>query len=135
MKGFIGTMTILFGLGLSACQSSNPMLEGKTHDYSLKQKCPTLLVMKVGETLKFSAAENPSTGYQWQLVQPLKLFKTEESFVSHQSEEGALGVGGTKTFKFKAEQPGQDLIELVHIRPWESSKQPEQQWSCRIRVS
>lgn len=135
MKGLIRTIIILFGLGLSACQSSNPMIEGKTHEYLLNQKCPTLLVMKVGETLKFSVTENPSTGYQWQLVQPLKIFKTEESFLTHDVAEGAVGIGGTKIFKFKAEKPGQDLIELVHVRSWESSKQPDQQWLCRIRVS
>lgn len=38
-------------------------------------------------------------------------------------------------FRFKAEKPGQDYIELVHVRSWESSKQPDQQWRCRIRVS
>ena len=45
-----------------------------------------------------------------------------------------VGVGGEKTFRFVAQQPGQELIELVHVRAWETNKQPEQQWQCRIRV-
>ncbi len=134
MKGLMCITALLLGMGLVACQSSTPTL-GKTHEYTLKQKCPTIMVMKVGDTLVFNAAENPSTGYQWKLLQPLKLFKTEETFLQSEAEEGAVGVGGMKSFRFVAEQPGQELIELVHIRPWESTKQPDQQWQCRIRVS
>lgn len=135
MKGLLCLSVLLCGLGLSACQSSSPTVDGKTHEYTLKQKCPTLMDMNVGEVLQFNVPENPSTGYQWQLLQPLKNFKTEETYLQNDSEEGAVGVGGTKTFRFTALKPGQDYIELVHIRSWESSKQPNQQWQCRIRVS
>lgn len=135
MKSMVLISTFLLSLGLAACQSSTTNVVDKTHHYSLMQKCPTLLVMNVGETLQFNVAENPSTGYQWQLLQPLKLFKTEEHYQQQDAEEGAVGVGGEKTFRFVAEKPGQELIELVHLRSWETNKQPEQQWQCRIRVS
>ena len=135
MKGLACLTMLVCGLGLSACQSSSPTIDGKTHEYSVQQKCPTLMDMKVGDVLVFNAPENPTTGYQWQLVQPLKIFKTEETYTQNEAGQGAVGVGGTKTFHFTAEKPGQDFIELVHIRSWESSKQPDQQWRCRIRVS
>ncbi|MBU3846263.1 MAG: protease inhibitor I42 family protein [Candidatus Acinetobacter avistercoris] len=129
-------MTILFGgLILVGCQSSTPQTEGKIHHYTLNQKCPALMVMKVGETLVFNASENPSTGFQWQLLQPLKLFKVEESYLQTEAEEGMVGVGGEKSFRFKAEKPGQELIELVYARSWEPNKQAQQQWQCRIRIS
>ena len=133
LKVFISSICI--SLGLVACQSSTTNGFEQTHHYTLKQKCPTLLVMKVGETLQFTVPENPSTGYQWQLLHPLKLFKTEETYQQQEAPEGMVGVGGEKIFRFKAEQPGQELIELVHVRPWETQKQAEQQWHCRIRVS
>lgn len=107
MKGLVGFTLLVCSLGLVACQSSSPTVEGKTHEYTLKQKCPTLMDMKVGEVLVFNAPENPSTGYQWQLLQPLKIFKTEETYLQNDNEEGAVGVGGTKTFRFKAEKPVQ----------------------------
>lgn len=109
MKGLACFTLLVCSLGLVACQSPNPSV-GKTHEYTLKQKCPTLMDMKVGEVLLFNAPENPSTGYQWQLLQPLKIFKTEETYLQNDSEEGAVGVGGTKTFRFTAEKPGH--------RPW-----------------
>ena len=136
MKGLACVTMLVLGLGLTACQSSSAPKNTRTHEYTLKQKCPTLMDMKVGDVLVFNAPENPSTGYQWQLLQPLKIFKTEETYTqNNEVEQGAVGVGGTKTFRFSAEKPGQDYIELVHIRAWESSKQPDQQWRCRIRVS
>lgn len=91
--------------------------------------------MSVGETLNFNAIENPSTGYQWKLLQPLSLFKTEESYQAKENDEAMLGAGGEKNYYFKAEKPGQELIELVYVRAWETSQQAEQQWQCRIRVS
>lgn len=127
--------TVLLALGLSACQSSSTNVPEKTHHYTLKQKCPTLLVMDVGETLQFNVPENPTTGYQWQLLQPLKLFKAEETYQQQEAQQGMVGVGGEKTFRFVALKPGQELIELVQIRSWETNKQPEQQWQCRIRIN
>ena len=135
MKALLYMSSVILALALSGCQSSTPNIEAKTHHYTLSQKCPALLVMKVGESLKFKVAENPTTGFQWQLLQPLKLFKTDETYLQKDPAEGVVGAGGEKTFIFVAEKPGQELIELAHLRSWETDKQPEQQWQCRIRVS
>lgn len=135
MKALFLLSGVMAALALTGCQSSTPQGEGQMHHYTLAQKCPSLMVMKVGETLVFNAPENPSTGFQWQLLQPLKLFKVEESYLAGEVEEGMLGVGGEKSFRFHAEKPGQELIELVHVRAWETTQQPEQQWQCRVRIS
>ncbi|WP_111859236.1 protease inhibitor I42 family protein [Acinetobacter sp. CFCC 10889] len=135
MKGFCVVATLLTGMVLGGCQSSSPTVDGKTHQYSLKQHCPTLMEMNVGEVVVFTAPENPSTGYQWKLLQPVKNFKIEETYLQNEAEEGSVGVGGTKVFRFTALQAGHEYIELVHVRSWESTKQPDQQWQCRIRIS
>lgn len=131
----LSTTALILSLGLVACQSPSTQVQPKIHHYTLNQKCPSLLDLKVGEILHFQASENPSTGYQWKLVQPLKLFKTEESFQQQETEEGMLGAGGEKSYHFQALKPGQEMIELIHVRAWETSQLPEQQWQCRIRVS
>ena len=120
---------------LGACQSSVPNVHGQ-HEYSLEQTCPTLLNLKVGEVLVFRAPENPSTGYQWQLLQPLKLFKAQQGYSSTAKQKSVVGAGGEKTFYFKADQPGEELIQLAYIRAWEhQAPQPGQLWQCRVRVS
>jgi len=135
MKGLVCFGLVFLSLGMSACHAPSSTFGGKTHEYTLKQKCPTLKDMRVGDVLVFNVAENPSTGYQWQLLKPLKIFKIEETYLPSRADEKVVGATGIKTFRFTAEQPGQDYIELAHIRSWESSEQPDQKWQCRIRVS
>lgn len=134
MKGLVCFGFVFLSLGMSACHAPSSTVV-KTHEYTAEQKCATLKNMKVGEVLVFNAPENPGTGYQWKLLQPLKFFKTEETYLPSSADEKVVGAAGTKTFRFTAEQPGQDYIELVHVRAWESSKEPDQKWQCRIRVS
>jgi inhibitor of cysteine peptidase len=125
---------VFFG-GMVGCQKPNSNQYSVVHHYTLKQKCPTLLVMKVGERLRFRAIENPATGYHWVLSHPLNLFSTEQSFISPENEDEIVGQEGEKTFYFKAEKPGQELIELLHQRSWEENEPPIQRWQCRIRVA
>lgn len=128
---------VTVGASLMACQGPVSKIQAQVHHYTPKQTCPTLKDLKVGEVLVFTAPENPSTGYQWQLLQPLKLFKIEESYLAEESDDPVpvVGMGGEKSFRFTAVKPGQALIELAYVRPWESNKQSEIQWHCRIRVS
>lgn len=126
---------LMTGVSLMACQGPVSKIQTQTHHYTVKQKCPALKDLKVGEVLVFTAAENPSTGYQWQLLQPLKMFNTEESYLAGESEEPVLGMGGEKSFRFTALKPGQELIELAYVRSWESQKQSEIHWQCRVRIS
>lgn len=133
----VGLICALISFGsitLTACQSSPMTVVNKTHQFYLAEKCPSPLVIKRGETVQITLPENPSTGYQWQVLQTLKLLTVEESYQQQEAEEGMVGVGGEKTFRFKAQRSGQELIELVHIRPWESSKQAEQQWQCKVQI-
>lgn len=138
MKLFMGMAFTCLMLGLTACQSSGSTVDGKTHQYILKQKCPALLEVDQGEVIVVTLPENPSTGYQWQLAKPVTLLKMEETYLAGKANAGMVGVPGTKTFKFTAEKIGQDDIHLVHIRPWEakdSSMQGVEQWQCRVRIS
>ena len=138
MKLFVSMAFTCLTLGLTACQSTGSTVDGKTHQYTLTQKCPALLEIDQGEVIMVTLPENPSTGYQWQLAKPITLFKTEETYLAGEAKAGMVGVPGKKIFKFTAEKLGQDEIHLVHIRPWEakdSSMQGVEQWQCRVRIS
>ena len=138
MKLFVSMAFTCLTLGLTACQSTGSTVDGKTHQYTLTQKCPALLEIDQGEVIMVTLPENPSTGYQWQLAKPITFLKTEETYLAGEAKAGMVGVAGTKTFKFTAETLGQDEIHLVHVRPWEvkgSSMQGVEQWQCRVRIS
>lgn len=126
----------LLGLSLllSACQSPSSNTVKQTHYFQLNQKCPTLLNVKVGETIVFKASENLSTGYSWHIVNPLRLFSMEEGHLAKEVPEGFVGAPGEKTYRFTAIKPGQELIEVHYIRPWETDKHPAEQWQCRVQI-
>lgn len=138
MKFFSGLFVILAGFSLSACQSSGPTVDGMTHEYTLKHKCPALLELDRGESIVLSLPENPSTGYQWKLKKPTTLFKVEEIYAAEKVQDAKVGMPGIKTFTFTAEQAGHDEIHLVYVRPWEikdPTLKPTEQWLCRVRIS
>ncbi|SPL69749.1 protease inhibitor I42 family protein [Acinetobacter stercoris] len=137
MKKMIWVSALILGAGFAGCHNSSSTSLLKSHEFNLKRKCPNTLVMKVGENIIFKAPENPSTGYQWQLMQPVKLFKSEETYNTQitDADEQIVGAGGERVFRFTALKPGYEVIDLAYVRAWEKSNRPEQRWQCHIRIS
>lgn len=88
-------------------------------------------VLAKGETLSVVLAGNPTTGYQWTVVendadrlQPLEPF--------YEADSNAIGSGGVYTFRFKALQAGTSLLRMAYGRAWESA--PVQTYSLTVTV-
>ncbi len=129
-------MALVLALGLGGCSSLSSTVDGKNHVFTGKQSCPALLEMDRGQTLEVILDENPSTGYVWRLNKSPQLFKAEEIFKLEdhkQSDTPKLGAGGQKTYRFTAQQAGEEVLHIQHARPWESASIDE--WQCRVRVS
>lgn len=135
MKHVFSMGVLLLMVSTFGCHSSSPTVDGKTHVFTLKQKCPTLLDMKVGQSLMFHAPENVSTGYEWQLSEPLHLFSVDESDQAPRNDEQIVGQETEKIYEFKAQQPGEEEIEVKYIRPGEATAPPAEHWYCRVRIS
>jgi inhibitor of cysteine peptidase len=76
---------------------------------------------------------NPTTGYQWQLAEPLdetKLLLVSSEFRKKKgkatgSEQGeAVGVPGEELWTFLAVGEGETEITLEYLRPWERDTEP-----------
>lgn len=137
MKYALCMGTLCTALALVGCYSSSPTIDGKTHVFTLKQKCPALLDMKVGQSLMFHAPENLSTGYQWQIVSPLNLFSVDQEEQKPKQDESnpVVGKSAEKIYQFDAVKAGEEEIRLVYIRPWDQSSPPVETWHCRVRIS
>lgn len=135
MKILAAGLTAILCLLGAGCSSMSPTVDGKTHVYSLKQQCPTLLEMSVGQTLELTLPENPTTGYIWQVAEPQHILKVEEIYRQDQtkSQQPMAGMGGQKQFIFTALQPGEEWIHVKHGRSWEQN--PVDEWRCRVRIS
>lgn len=130
----MGLSGCVVALGLSACTGMNSSIDGQTFKFTAQQQCPALLEMDVGQTLELQLNENLSTGYQWSLVEPLKLFDVESIYHTAEASSSAqVGQGGQKIFYFQAIKAGQELLHVKHARAWE--KTAIQEWQCRVRIS
>jgi predicted secreted protein len=93
--------------------------------------------LKLGQILVVTLESNPSTGYQWELVENnesiLKQFGQAEFKPSETSEPPMVGAGGWEIFRFKAVSAGQMTLELVYHRSWEDAE-PLKTFSIQITV-
>jgi inhibitor of cysteine peptidase len=107
----IALLAVLF-VAVSGCSSG-----GEDEAYS-DPSVP--IVVEEGQEFVIVLESNPTTGYQWQLAEPLEeeilsLVKTE----FEEPEEDLVGAGGEEKWTFKAEGRGDTTIDFAYVRPWE----------------
>jgi len=80
----------------------------------------------MGHEFKIVLDSNPTTGFQWQLSDPL-----DERIVTLVGTEydipktpGVVGAGGKHIWTFKTVGLGQTMITLKYFRPWEKGVAP-----------
>ena len=90
--------------------------------------------MRVGDTLELSFESNPTTGYQWEVVEMNQavLRQLGEEYVAPATD--LLGAAGKEVFRFEAVSPGETLLKLVYHRPFEPEVPPEQTYQVNIIV-
>jgi inhibitor of cysteine peptidase len=88
-----------------------------------------------GQTLAVTLEGNPSTGYSWEVAEPLdeKVLRQvgEPEF---KAESEALGAGGVQILRFEAVNTGQIALNLVYHRPWEKGVEPLETYSLQVIV-
>lgn len=82
------------------------------------------IMLKVGQTAKIKLVSNPTTGYSWQLTQPLdkKAPITLEKTGFLKSKSKLIGAPTTQFWIFKAKKYGNIQITLEYKRPWETDR-------------
>ncbi|MBA4389779.1 MAG: hypothetical protein C0399_02445 [Syntrophus sp. (in: bacteria)] len=90
---------------------------------------------KVGKAVSITLDSNPTTGYQWQLANPvdekvLKLISSEY----RPPKTKKLGAGGKEVWTFKALSTGQTIINFEYVRPWEKDRGAAEQATFTIKV-
>ena len=90
---------------------------------------------KAGEEFTITLESNPTTGYSWQLAEPLneKIVKLVGS--DHvPSRTDLVGAGGQENWTFRAVNKGSAKIALKYARPWEKDKPPAEKKTFLIKV-
>jgi predicted secreted protein len=94
--------------------------------------------LESGKLLVVTLESNPSTGYQWELLENdesvLKQFGQPEFKPPEISGPRMVGAGGWEIFRFRASSAGQMTLQLVYHRPWEEGVEPLKTFSLQVTV-
>ena len=77
------------------------------------------VVTKKGDVIKVQLAENPTTGYQWEInsIDDKHLKSTEKEY---EMSGEAVGAGGMKTFYLEVIKEGISELHFSLAKPWEN---------------
>ncbi len=95
-----------------------------------------------GQEFLIRIEANISTGYGWEVIQPLDkdkltlIEKTDETEEDEYESGGQklLGAPGFQILKFKALAPGKTIIFLELVRPWEKGVQPQKKHKINVTI-
>lgn len=93
--------------------------------------------LDVGQTLVLTLSANPTTGYDWMVTEPgaPQLRQDGEGvYVQDPGSAGAIGAGGTKTYRFLAAEPGATTLGLAYARSFEPGEPPASTFSVPVTV-
>ncbi|HEY2821209.1 MAG TPA: protease inhibitor I42 family protein [Candidatus Acidoferrum sp.] len=92
------------------------------------------LTLRVGDGVDLSLAENPTTGYRWELLarpEPVCVV-VSDAYVANTG--GAIGGGGAHTWELRAVDKGTVTVSLGYRRPWEKDVAPAEKFALTIVV-
>ncbi len=93
----------------------------------------TETALAVGQTLEVSLAENPTTGFRWELKaagEPACAPRGD----TFDAPASGVGKSGTHHWRFEAVGKGTGNIELAYRRSWEQDKPPAETFKLTVRV-
>lgn len=119
-------------VSLSACcascsRSSMVINADKTYD-------GRTIKLRVGDGVKVTLDENPTTGYRWEFLtrpEPVCVIVSDE-YVANAN--GLAGSGGVHIWDFRAVDKGTCAVSLVYRRPWEKDAAPAQKFTLTMMV-
>lgn len=90
--------------------------------------------VSVGEPFMVRLAENPSTGYSWNLTHDDGLKLDNDQYVAREVPANIVGSGGNHEWTFTPKKPGTYVISGIYKRPWEPMTGSEQRFMLTVNV-
>ena len=127
---FITLLTLLAALTLATgCSPQQQEVKAGIDDNGREMQ------LKKGQTLVVTLEGNPTTGYSWEVAEPLdEQVLRQAGEAEFKQESDALGAGGVQVLRFEAMNAGKTTLKLVYHRPWEKDVEPLETYSIQIVV-
>ncbi len=94
--------------------------------------------LRKGQTLVITLESNPTTGYQWEVIEneeSVMLQKGKAEFKSSNTgNHPSSGKSGTETFRFDAQSLGNGTLKMVYHRSWEKEVEPLKTFTLQVKV-
>jgi len=129
-SGFIALLTLLVALTIATgCSPQQQEVKASLADNGREMQ------LKKGQTLVVTLEGNPTTGYSWEVAEPLdEQVLRQAGEAEFKAESKALGAGGVQILRFQAVNAGQITLKLVYHRPWEKGVEPLETYSLQVVV-
>lgn len=76
----------------------------------------TTATVPVGSNITISLAENPTTGYSWNVTSARGLSYVNDTFF--EPETGLVGAGGVHVWEYIAAETGAAEFSAIYMQPW-----------------
>lgn len=86
-----------------------------------------------GAEFDLALRSNQSTGYRWMLVDSAALGPLHPLGSSYRVRGSGGGAGGTERWTFRTDGPGNGVVSMIYVRPWEKEV-PKDTTRFRVRV-
>ena len=99
----------------------------------------TAINVTTGEFLVVTLEGNPTTGYIWEVIEPLDELVLQQiggiAFVQDYAEPGLVGVPGVQIATFEVVGAGDATIKMVYHQPWETDVEPVDTFTLNVTAS
>ena len=94
----------------------------------------TELNMTLEQTVLVQLAENPTTGYTWNVTLSEGLVVLSDEYIQDEAEEGMVGVGGIHEWIIQAVETGEQTLFGIEKQEWEEETGEENTYTLAILV-
>ena len=127
---FVALLTLLVALTLATSCSPQQQEVKATMDDNGRE-----MQLKKGQTLVVTLEGNPTTGYSWEVAEPLdEQVLRQAGEPEFKAESDLVGAGGVQVLRFEAVNAGKMTLKLVYHRPWEEGVDPLETYSIQVVV-
>lgn len=94
--------------------------------------------LKVGQQTSVILASSPSTGYCWQVAEPLRAqspVAVELSYIPQPEKKMMVGGPVPTKVTFTGKHVGSATVRLIYARPWEKDEPPAKENTFQVSVN
>jgi len=93
------------------------------------------IAVPLNTALTLELAENPTTGYSWNLSTTEGLRVASTDFLPDDANGTRVGAGGTRRWQIEAVATGLQTITALYVRPWETPTADMTTYSVEVSVT